>query len=255
MKAEADQHTRITRGGHVATGTSAERREKTARNGTKKSASTRQALITAAREVFVEMGYLDARVSDIVAKANVAHGSFYTYFRSKREVFQAVVDQVGTLIADAVTHRSEDTPGDSLANLERANRRYLRVHHENARILTLVEQVATADPEVQATRIAARAEHVARVERTIAGLQDRGIADPDLDLHVTAGALVSMLSSYSHWSTLDPDYDEDRVVSALTQIWIRAIRLDPSSPTRITTLSKATRSTKAVRSTKTVRDE
>ncbi|MGW4338571.1 TetR/AcrR family transcriptional regulator [Rhodococcus koreensis] len=222
---------RITRGGHIATGTSAERRAKTAKNGTQRSASTRQALIDAAHDVFIEMGYFDARVSDIVKRADVAHGSFYTYFPSKREVFQAVVDQVGVLIANAVATQPDDARGDVYGNLERANRRYLRVHHQHSRILALVEQVATADDEIQKTRLAARAKHVARIERTISHLADRGLAEPDDDTHTTAGALVSMLSSFAHWSTLDPDYDEDRVSVALTRIWARAIKLRRQSAT------------------------
>lgn len=216
----------ITRGGHVATGTSAHRRAKTARNGTKKSATTRQALINSARVVFVRVGYFDARVRDIVAEADVAHGSFYTYFPSKREAFQAVIDEVSELISEAVKHREGDVSGDTIGNLERSNRRYLRVHHSNARLLALMEQVSTADAEVQRTRVAGRREHVERVERMITSLQERRQADPELDAHTTAGVLVSMLSSFAHWSTFDDNYDEDRVASALTKIWARSIGLD-----------------------------
>ncbi|MGH2927257.1 MAG: TetR family transcriptional regulator, partial [Solirubrobacteraceae bacterium] len=48
---------------------------------------TRAALIDAARRVFERDGYLEARVADIAAAAGVAHGSFYTYFDSKDDVF------------------------------------------------------------------------------------------------------------------------------------------------------------------------
>jgi AcrR family transcriptional regulator len=214
----------ITRGGHVATGTSAHRRAKVAANGTTKSASTRQAIVDAARSVFIDVGYLDARVSDIVAAAEVAHGSFYTYFPSKREVFQEVARQVEEQIQSAVTHAPEDVPGEIVANLERANRRYLRVHHAHAPILRLVEQVSTADPVIHQHRVEARAVHVSRIERTIKSLQSRGLADPSVDAHTTGGALVSMLSSYAHWaSEEDENYDLEKVTRTLTQIWVRAI--------------------------------
>lgn len=229
----------VTRGGHVPTGTSAGRRAKTASNGTKKSVSTRQDLVAAARTVFTRMGYFDARVSDIVAEANIAHGSFYTYFPSKREVFQEVMDQVSALILAAVKPYADNVQGDTVGNLERANRRYIRVHHENARLLALLEQVATADPEVQRTRVAARAEHVDRIEHTITDLQQRGYADTDLDPRTTAGALVSMLASFAHWSTMDAiAYDEVQVVKTLTQIWVRAIGLT-NTPAREPELNSA----------------
>lgn len=223
---------RRTRGGHLPTGTAADRRARTASPTTPKSAQTRQTLIDAAEAVFVAEGYFDARVSDIVAKADVSHGSFYTYFSSKREVFQAVVDQVATLISTAVAHGTDDIPGDHLGNLERANRRYLAVHHENAAILALVEQVATADSEIHRSRVKARHAHVDRVERTIRRLQERDLADSALDPHTTAGALVSMLSSFAHWSTAEPgEYDPDQVTHTLTEIWKRTLGLNDGGTT------------------------
>lgn len=222
-----NQKAKITRGGHIATGTSAQRRAKTAKYGRKKSAATRRKLVDAARSVFISVGYFEARVSDIVAEANVAHGSFYTYFPSKREAFLAVAEEIRDLITEAVQPGNDDIPGDTLGNLERANRRYLRLHAEHSRLLDLLEQVATEDIEVQKSRVASRAVHVKRVRRMITTLQERGQADTDIDVEITAGALVSMLSSYAHWSTLAPEYDEDRVIAVLTKIWVRAIGLRP----------------------------
>lgn len=208
----------------MPTGTSASRRAKTSSPATPKSAQTRQALVDAARAVFIRVGYFDARVSDIVKEADVAHGSFYTYFPSKREIFQEVADQVGELIAQAVAPGPDDVPGDYYGNLERANRRYLEVHRRHARLLALVEQVATADPVIQKGRVAARRAHVERIEAIIRRLQSRGLADTGLDPRTTAGALVSMLSSFAHWSSIDPDeYDPEQVVHTLTQIWTRAL--------------------------------
>lgn len=220
-----------TRGGHLPTGTAAERRTRTASPSTPKSAQTRQSLIDAAEAVFITNGYLDARVSDIVQKADVAHGSFYTYFSSKRAIFQAVVDQVAELIKDAVSSHDDDVPGDYVGNLKRANRRYLQVHRENAAILMLVEQVATADPEIHKSRVEARHAHVDRIERTIRRLQERGLAEQSLDPHTTAGALVSMLSSFAHWSTVEPgEYEAEQVTRTLTEIWTRALGLSNIKP-------------------------
>lgn len=216
----------VTRGGHVPTGVSADRRVKTAVRVTKKSEQTYQALLSAARTVFERDGYIDARVSDIVKEAGVSHGTFYTYFPSKKEVFQAVLEHVDKVIGHAVAHAPEDVPGRTVTNLEKANTRYIRTHHENARILALMEQVATADPDVHLFRLAGRARHVARIEKTILALQERGLAYADIDARTTAGALVSMLSSYAHWSTFDDPYDEVVTTRTLTQIWVRTLGLD-----------------------------
>lgn len=217
---------KATRGGHLPTGTSAGRRAKSATRTNGKGERTRRGILTAAREVFERLGYLEARVSDIAAEAGVAHGSFYTYFPSKREAFQAIFLEVGQQITAAVTHGPEDVPGDTLANLDRANRRYLRVYRENAQILILADQVASIDPVIHEVRLQGRSRHVARVTETIRRLQKHGKADSAVDAHTTAGALVAMLASFAYWSSVTPgEYDEEASAQAVTAIWARAIGL------------------------------
>jgi AcrR family transcriptional regulator len=182
--------------------------------------------VDAARRVFERDGYLEARVSDIVAEAGMAHGSFYTYFPSKREVFQEIVLEVGQEISTAVAHHPDDVRGDTLANLRRANRRYLRTYRRHERMLTLADQVATVDPLVHEFRVRGRIRHVERVADTIGRLQEHGLADRDIDVRSTAAALVAMLYSYAFWSSTTPgEYDEDRAVDTVTSIWARAIAL------------------------------
>lgn len=54
-------------------------------------------------------------MADIALEAGVAHGSFYTYFPSKREAFREAIDQVNELIMAAVAHAPDDIPGHTLA--------------------------------------------------------------------------------------------------------------------------------------------
>lgn len=68
----------------------------------KRKAESRQRLLAAARQLFVERGYHDTRPQDISRQAGVGHGTFYLYFHDKRECFQAFVadaqQEVDTLI-------------------------------------------------------------------------------------------------------------------------------------------------------------
>jgi AcrR family transcriptional regulator len=56
-------------------------------------ASNRQAIIDAAREVFAELGYGATTVRDIIRATELASGTFYNYFKSKEEVYQALRDE------------------------------------------------------------------------------------------------------------------------------------------------------------------
>ena len=56
-------------------------------------ANNRQAIIDAARCVFAELGYGATTVRDIIRATELASGTFYNYFKSKEEVFQALQDE------------------------------------------------------------------------------------------------------------------------------------------------------------------
>lgn len=56
-------------------------------------AQNRQMILEAARRVFAELGYGAATVRDIIRATPLASGTFYNYFKSKEEVFQAIRDE------------------------------------------------------------------------------------------------------------------------------------------------------------------
>jgi AcrR family transcriptional regulator len=58
----------------------------------KTKAANRQAILVAARRVFAQLGYEAATVRDIIRGTELASGTFYNYFRSKEEVFEALAD-------------------------------------------------------------------------------------------------------------------------------------------------------------------
>ena len=93
---------------------------------TARGARTRSTLVKAARSLFEKRGYLDTSVGDIAGRARVAHGTFYTYFNSKEEMFAEVADhfvQDFQRIADQEPH--VPAGGHVSERIERANRGYL----------------------------------------------------------------------------------------------------------------------------------
>src|SRR5213083_688520 len=53
----------------------------------------RTLILDAARLVFAELGYGATTVRDIIRATPLASGTFYNYFKSKEEVFQAIRDE------------------------------------------------------------------------------------------------------------------------------------------------------------------
>jgi AcrR family transcriptional regulator len=74
----------------------------TAKRSRKTPAQRRAELVDAAAEVFMEKGYAAATVSDITNEAGSSHGTFYVYFDSKEDIFDAVAQDRVMLAFDAV---------------------------------------------------------------------------------------------------------------------------------------------------------
>jgi AcrR family transcriptional regulator len=179
-------------------------------------------------------GFEQARVADIVAEAGLAHGSFYTYFSSKRALFEDVAEDVRRQVLDAVqpTGSVLASPIEALAD---SNRRYLEVYRRNGTVYSIMEHLARSDSTFRAGALQRRVDHVNRVAHSIRRWQARGIADPTVDPRATAGALVSMMNNFAFWWIAGGDeYDEQTAVDALNSIWIRAVGLrdhpDDASP-------------------------
>jgi len=56
-------------------------------------AERRSQILRAARAVFIQKGYLAARVEDVAKRAGLSKGAVYFYFSSKRELFLSLVQE------------------------------------------------------------------------------------------------------------------------------------------------------------------
>ncbi|MEM8634258.1 MAG: TetR/AcrR family transcriptional regulator [Pseudomonadota bacterium] len=56
-------------------------------------AANRQSILDAARIVFARIGYEATTIRDIIRQTDLAAGTFYNYFKSKEEVFEALSNE------------------------------------------------------------------------------------------------------------------------------------------------------------------
>jgi AcrR family transcriptional regulator len=218
-----------TRSGLIAVASAAQRRRRDTGPLTDKGQARKAEVLAAARLVFERQGFLDTRVADIVEQANVAQGSFYTYFDSKDAIFRAVAQGV---IDSMLTALHTDTRAqDPLVRVRAAMQRFIDAYRPNARIIALIEQVGTFTPEMRDMRLALRQAFVDRSARSIKRLQEDGIADPDLDVVVTAEVLGAMVDHTCYvWLSLGRNFDEEALLAALTSVWARATGVDAWIP-------------------------
>lgn len=84
-------------------------------------AHNRTEILSAAREVFTELGYDAATVRDIIRRTELASGTFYNYFPDKESVFRALLRE------------SEERRLDWLSKVERRGGGYEEYLHDTFR--------------------------------------------------------------------------------------------------------------------------
>ncbi len=195
----------------------------------RKGVETRARLVAAAKEVFEQDGFLDARISDIAERAGLSHGSFYHYFDSKEEVFREVAAEVEERLSEPFNSVILD-PSSTASPYEpirEAIRQHLESYRDEARIMRVIEQVSRFDEHVNAMRNERHRYYGAQVANSIRSLQRRGFVDPELDPVIAATGLGAMTYRFPEiWfvqGLLDCEFDDG--VDQLTRLFVNALRL------------------------------
>jgi len=198
----------------------------------RKGAETRARLLGAAKEVFEQDGFLDARISDIAERAGLSHGSFYHYFESKEEVFREVAAEVDTRLVAPLTSVILDpsSPATPYERIREAIRQHMESYRAEARIMGVIEQVSRFDEHVRALRYERHQRSLVQVAESIRRLQRNGLVDQRLEPTVAAAGLGSMTYRFPEmWfvqGLLDCDFDLG--VEQLTLLFVNALGLPPT---------------------------
>lgn len=197
---------------------------------TARGTRTRNQLITAARTIFERDGFAAARITDIADLAGVAHGTFYTYFDAKEDIFRELIlvvrEEMLTGEVEGVESPPEEQGKAPWCAVARANRRYLAAYRANAQLMVIWEQAATINESFKEMLADSRHRFAERAEKSIIDLQKSGHADRTLDPYYTAVALGAMVSRFSYiWFAGNEDFEFETAVDQLTRIWCNALGL------------------------------
>ncbi len=188
----------------AASGTTGEARDKTPR--TDRGRRTLRKLLDAAAVEFGERGFHEASISGITRRAGTALGSFYTYFDSKDEIFQALVRYMSEQLRDHVTPLVQAAP-DGIAAERIGLESFLGFVREHKEIYRIIDEAEFVD-------YASYRRHyettVARVRQRLEAGAARGEIRADVgEIHAWAigGMNVFLGMRYGLWDD-DADIEE-----------------------------------------------
>ncbi|MEV0779409.1 TetR/AcrR family transcriptional regulator [Streptomyces sp. NPDC050433] len=190
------------------------------RSSTRRQA-TRQKLYEAAVTLIAEQGFSATTVDEIADRAGVAKGTVYYNFKSKTELFEELLRHgVGLLTASLRTAADEtaERDGTSVEALDAMIRAGLAfIDRYPAFTQLYVAELWRTNRAWQSTLLVVRQQAVAVVEKVLQEGIDGGELSREIDIPLTAAALVGMvLVAALDWQAFQPERSIDDVHSALS---------------------------------------
>lgn len=181
----------------------------------------RRQLLDRAVDAFAERGFHATSMNDVAEAAGVTKPVLYQHFRSKRQLYQELLEDVGTSLRQRIEAATRER-GNPREQVEAGFAAYFRFVDERRSAFTLLfGSGARLDPEFT--------EAVHRVEVAIAAavadLIDAGV--DDLHRRILAFGVIGLAESTSrHWIDEGLDLDPDelaRQVGALAWAGLRGV--------------------------------
>ncbi|HWB71987.1 MAG TPA: TetR/AcrR family transcriptional regulator [Egibacteraceae bacterium] len=187
-----------------------------------RGARTAARLRQAAREAFAELGWQGTRVEDIVQRAGVSHGSFYTYYDNKSAVLS---DLVGALQADVVALGAAPWEADDVRGaLERIIGGFLDIYWRDAVVIRTWLEAARDEPSFRELYLQSRRLFVRRVAEHLAAAAAASGRNAGPPADTVASALVAMVEHFAYcWAVLGERHERADAVGALVLVWGSAL--------------------------------
>jgi len=114
-------------------------------------AERRAQILRAARSLFVENGYLATRMEDVAKRAQLSKGAVYFYFGSKRELFDALIeDEHATTLSFLEAARNDPRPAaEKLIELGGQYLNYFAGLKSPPRFFLLMSEMAIRDEAIR----------------------------------------------------------------------------------------------------------
>lgn len=118
----------------------------------KASNKTKEKILIAAKEVFVECGYEDAKVNDIAKRADVTKTMLYYHYNSKENMLNEIIGETLTSIVNALESKMKDVDVTSEVEFSKFISDMADVWYDNGGIVKLI-LLQTLKDETYANKI------------------------------------------------------------------------------------------------------
>ncbi|CPZ89698.1 Putative transcriptional regulator%2C TetR family [Mycobacteroides abscessus] len=119
----------------------------------RKKLEMRQEILDSAFACFAEQGYHATGVADIAGRIGIGHGTFYRYFKSKRDIIEHVIDDVTGQIFEAIGAENAAGLADDIEQYRQQSVRIgaalAHLFRENPHLPLLLLEAGSVDSELR----------------------------------------------------------------------------------------------------------
>jgi AcrR family transcriptional regulator len=176
----------------------------------------RDAIIAIAKQAFLEFGYAGTSMSCIAARVGGSKGTLYNHFKSKEELFVAVVEKKCQQIQTLLNEAEIESGGDLRVALTRFGEHFLELILSDESIATFRLTTAESErfPELgQALYNSGVRQNQRRMAEFLAHAKDAGQLRRDVDLTIAAEQFSELCLAGIHrrrlWNVTPNPTDED----------------------------------------------
>jgi AcrR family transcriptional regulator len=188
-------------------------------------ARTRSRLMQAASKVFSRKGMHGASVDEVAQEAGYTKGAFYANFRSKEELFLAMLDERFGERLGQIDHAfaSDESPPEQARQAAAEFARSIRADPDHDRLFLEFASYALQEPafrEELVTRFATLRSRMAEIyERR---MEAYGM-EPPVPVDGIVRMVIAMADGWSLWSLLEPDAVDEELFESMMEIFTTGI--------------------------------
>ena len=143
---------------------------------------TREKLLVAAREVFLENDFQTTTISQIIKRAGVGYGTAYVHFEGKDELLIVLIETVMDQFHQVAEQPFEPrTAEEAREQIEQQATAFLQLAEQERELLRIVEQAIGVSYAIRTKWKQIRERFIERISRDIRYAQATGLARSDLD--------------------------------------------------------------------------
>jgi AcrR family transcriptional regulator len=189
-----------------------------------RGAARREAILTAAAQLFADRGYAAVGMDDIGAAAGVTGPAIYRHFGAKASVLTAVFDRVIDAVAyDRVEVSAQpDSPAEEAARLRELIGKYAEAVCSRRRLMAVFVREVHHLPTDDRAMLDERQRVLVRRWRTLLGH-----AHTDWDVERVRSAVHGAFGMLNAVGTFDSPLPDDELADQMSALAINALQLNP----------------------------